>query len=423
MPIDVYPSPAFSTANAVLGYAEVKANQTGLVSGAWRDITGLSVTVFVPLGRTIKITAHAGLYNAVASTNQAAYLGILEGSTQLQVSTPAMMNTSGTFGDTAYLDTTLILYPSAGVHTYKAGAYFLSGTNTMVAGTDAPAFILVEDVTGGTGGTGPIHLAYAEVTASQGSIGSPDTDITGLSGTVAVPAGRRLRIHASAHLTSSVAGDEVDLMILEGSTRLQERVTTIDTATRLESMYSVIVVSPTAGTHTYKVAARRSVGTGTITMSAAATYPAFILIEDITGTPMSVENVAWTSYTPVWTSSGGATGGGTIVGYYQKLGRDLDVQIDFTYAGGMTLPAGNYFLSIPAGLTIASGRYAPGAAMYHGAGANRWAGTCSPFYAAAGGTKLAIQWHGIAAAWGQNVPMSPAVADIVTLSARLETTT
>jgi hypothetical protein len=59
--------------------------------------------------------------------------------------------------------------------------------------------------------------------------------------------------------------------------------------------------------------------------------------------------------------------------------------------------------------------------MYHAAG-NRWVGTVSAAYAGAAGVKLAIQWHGIVAPWGQNIPAAPAVGDLITYSAHLELT-
>lgn len=124
-------------------------------------------------------------------------------------------------------------------------------------------------------------MGYAQNTTGQGSIGNTFVDLTGLSVTFTAVAGRRYRIHASCHLTSTTAGDEVDLGILEGSTSLQERVTTINTANRIEGMDAFAIVTPSAGSHTYKAAARRSGGAGTVSMSAGSTFPAFILVEDI----------------------------------------------------------------------------------------------------------------------------------------------
>lgn len=135
---------------------------------------------------------------------------------------------------------------------------------------------------------------------------------------------------------------------------------------------------------------------------------------------------AWPTYTPIWTSSGGATGGGSMIAAWQLIGRTLDVQGDFAYTGGMTLPAGNYGLSLPAGMTAVTARggissFQPGVAHYHAVG-NRWVGTVSPAYAGAAGVKLSIQWHGIVGAWGQNIPVAPAAGDLITFSIRLELT-
>lgn len=137
-----------------------------------------------------------------------------------------------------------------------------------------------------------------------------------------------------------------------------------------------------------------------------------------------INGYQWTSYTPAFTASGGVPGGAapTLAGYYSKMGRTLSVTLDFTYVGAMILPAGNYFLSLPLGLTAKTGRFAPGVAMYH-TGAAPFAGTCSPYYAAAGGTKLAVSFNGVGAGWGLNSPVVPAVGHVLTMTWIGETTT
>lgn len=186
-------------------------------------------------------------------------------------------------------------------------------------------------------------------------------------------------------------------------------------------------------------AAPSSVGTGDLADNSVTTpkiAPGAVVSNSIAGSAVTpskipdnsvpatkIEQVAWTTFTTVWTSSGGVTGGGTKAAAYYKIGRLLTVQIDFTYTGGMTLPAGNYFLDFGGAYVATTTRYQPGVAMYHVAGGGtHYAGTCSPLYAAAGGTKLAVHFHGIVAAWGQNIPVAPAVGDILTMTWTGETT-
>jgi hypothetical protein len=41
------------------------------------------------------------------------------------------------------------------------------------------------------------------------------------------------------------------------------------------------ILTPSTGSHTYKLSAERPQGTANITMQAGSTFPAFILVEDV----------------------------------------------------------------------------------------------------------------------------------------------
>lgn len=58
---------------------------------------------------------------------------------------------------------------------------------------------------------------------------------------------------------------------------------------------------------------------------------------------------AWTSYTPVWSSSGTAPaiGNGTLVGRYMKIGRNILCEIHQTNGSTTTYGTGNYNWSLP----------------------------------------------------------------------------
>lgn len=59
---------------------------------------------------------------------------------------------------------------------------------------------------------------------------------------------------------------------------------------------------------------------------------------------------AWTSYAVTWTSSGTAPAkgsGGTLVGYYSKIGRQVTVKIEFNSGTGTTFGTGYYTWSLP----------------------------------------------------------------------------
>lgn len=123
-------------------------------------------------------------------------------------------------------------------------------------------------------------IGYAEVVASQGSI-TTEVDLTSLTVTVTVNTSRRIKITAECMFASTVADDIAGLYIYEGAARLQERGQLMRPATWNMAVHAELILTPTAGSHTYKLRGIRWGGSGTVTMYAAATAPAFILVEDI----------------------------------------------------------------------------------------------------------------------------------------------
>jgi hypothetical protein len=124
------------------------------------------------------------------------------------------------------------------------------------------------------------ELAYAQVTANQGPI-TGDVDLTGLSVTVDVAAGRRIRISGEANMQSSVVNDRLGLEIAEGAVQMQaarQRAVIANDSVRL---LGSITLTPTAGAHTYKLMGGRLSGTGSVTMVAGPTNPALIQVEDL----------------------------------------------------------------------------------------------------------------------------------------------
>ena len=123
-------------------------------------------------------------------------------------------------------------------------------------------------------------LGYAQVTANQGSI-TTGSDLTGLSVTVTVAAGRRLKITGFAAFNASVANEGNTFQIRESTTVLNSVLTMLTNATIQETAVVYAVVAPTVGAHTYKLYDLRQFATGTHSLIASATSPAFILVEDI----------------------------------------------------------------------------------------------------------------------------------------------
>jgi hypothetical protein len=123
---------------------------------------------------------------------------------------------------------------------------------------------------------------YAEVTADQTNI-TTLVDLTGLAVTVTVRSGDRIRITGYATMLSTVTNDVMALYIAEGSTVLAQAYASENAgaASRLATIIASVVLTPSAGSHTYKLQALRNNGSGTITMSANANRKAYILVEQI----------------------------------------------------------------------------------------------------------------------------------------------
>lgn len=174
-------------------------------------------------------------------------------------------------------------------------------------------------------------LAYTEINTNQTGI-STETDLTGLTATVTVPAGRRIRITAQIQMQSATTSGTVVLRIKEGAVVFQtsqENYNTIGGNGKYIDATAIII--PTAGTHTYKLSLQGTAGT--VDTSAAVN---FILVEDITGTiyPAGVLVTAgiiaseqWTDWVPVLTNL--TLGNGTLLGKYMKTGRTVDYRFRF----------------------------------------------------------------------------------------------
>lgn len=155
----------------------------------------------------------------------------------------------------------------------------LDGSELVPIVQDSATVAATLDDIAALSGTTERTLGYAQVTANQASIGSSDTDLTGLSVTVDVPSGARIRITGYAIFQQLSAGGLGFLLLKESSTLLNEDIESkLDTNYRTAKVMAVL--TPSAGSHTYKLAAKTTAGT--LTMEAAATFPAWILVEDIT---------------------------------------------------------------------------------------------------------------------------------------------
>lgn len=285
------PYPLAAVPVGQLAYAFNTADQSS--GTALTDITGCSVNVVVPAGRVLRITGHFALYNRHTSTNNLLVGHIREGSTTLNVAYASHPNTTGIAGDTNEGDGSVIVSPSAGSHTYKLS---MACSNTGMIALGRPGgsgdfcWIDVEDITPTPvpANTAPSStLGYAEMSASHTGLGTSVTNINGLSVTVTVPAGRRLRIKANVlFINAAGAANKVNVAIQEGATRLGFGEIGLTAANPGDSgnVIAEAIVSPSAGMHTYIATAQFYTGaTNQAYRDPAYGQINFILVEDITG--------------------------------------------------------------------------------------------------------------------------------------------
>lgn len=127
-------------------------------------------------------------------------------------------------------------------------------------------------------------VAYAQRTSSQASV-TTITDLTDLTVTFTASANRYYLIHGFVTVLSSVSADNCGLIIANASNTALATVHVISNtnavAVHANAFYRV---SPSAGSVTYKLRGQRGAGTGSLTYTADATTPSFIMVTDIGST-------------------------------------------------------------------------------------------------------------------------------------------
>lgn len=137
---------ALATNAITLGYVQITATTT-VSSGSSSQVTGLTVTVTIPVGgRRVRITGYVPYWtNSAAGTlGMSIWDGTVGTGTQL---TAAEQSFGGTSGFSAQCIVSAVVTPAAGSKTYNIGALMTSATTiTAQASTTAPAYISVEAI-------------------------------------------------------------------------------------------------------------------------------------------------------------------------------------------------------------------------------------------------------------------------------------
>lgn len=165
------------------------------------------------------------------------------------------------FRDNANANTTLLL-PDNGQAVFRNGLALLGGAVDVGAGV----------------------LNYTQVTSTAGGFTTSLDVVT--SSAVTVTSGRRIRVTASADFSDGTGSDGASVLlelIETGTGTVLQATGIVLPATSGQSAGGVVcaILTPSAGSHTYKLTGVRASGAGTITHQAAATFPTFILVEDI----------------------------------------------------------------------------------------------------------------------------------------------
>jgi hypothetical protein len=272
------PTPAASVPVGVLAFSQTATDQAGITTAT--DLQAMSANVVVPAGRTLRISVQGDVFSSVAGDVYVLY--IYEDGTIVQRVTDKLQAISVSQS----LSCAVVRSPSAGSHTYKATLSRASGTGSLTfTSGNLSQYFLVEDITPTPTLAGSVPsstLAYAEITASQSGI-STDTDVAGLSVTVTVPAGRRLRISGEALCSNTVNNSGAFLRLKEDGTRVAESDGYGPVAGNTFINHVEAYRSPSAGTHTYKLSAG-PITSGNATVFGASDVPAKIVVEDITQT-------------------------------------------------------------------------------------------------------------------------------------------
>lgn len=140
---------------------------------------------------------------------------------------------------------------------------------------DGTSWTLPKNVAGGILGVPGTTIVGQSVTT--------ETDLTGLTVTATIGASRRIKLSYHVVISRSVLDGYSNMKIKEGVNVLSEIFITNDISGIGESRSGFVLLTPSVGLHTYKLSLTRGSGTGTSTLAATATYPAFFIVEDVGG--------------------------------------------------------------------------------------------------------------------------------------------
>lgn len=123
-------------------------------------------------------------------------------------------------------------------------------------------------------------LGYAQTTTSQGSITST-VDLTGLSVTVTAIASRRIRVSGFVSIGADAADNTIRVGIWQLTNELNSSDVNSSVANVRYGTHVSVVVTPSAGSVTYRIRAGRVSGAGSVGTGSSTIRPSYILVEDL----------------------------------------------------------------------------------------------------------------------------------------------
>lgn len=325
-----------------LGYAVSVTDQTGIPATTDTAITGLTTTVTVPAGRVLRVTLEAMAKNNTADIT--AEFNMLMDGGRIQTDDQQIRIAN----QTQKVFSTAIVSPAAGSHTFVGRVFFSAGTGVVAANAIYPAYIMVEDITptpaSGTGAPSSVLARSSPITTNT-AVGAETT--IGSSLVVTVPDGRVLKLNFNCQVNNDTTPGQVVTRFKEGATELGRA--SVDDMLNAGSALvdGSIIVTPTAGTHTYSLTGTK-LGGGVCSYIQDSSVHNSFWIEDITGAMWSgaqvtagmVASEAWVPYTPALSNI--TLGNGTVSGRWFRLGRLIYAQgiINFGSTSSVTARPG-----------------------------------------------------------------------------------
>lgn len=142
----------------------------------------------------------------------------------------------------------------------------------------------VNTVTEDSSSSGSSFLGYAAITSNFTTSSTGDVDVTGLTTTVNVPSGAKVKVTLFiGSMNCSASGvKSLKAILKDGSTAINESSYNYGTANSTYNyLFTVLYYgTPSAGSHTYKATVNQDAA-GTITLTAGSSKPSFILVETV----------------------------------------------------------------------------------------------------------------------------------------------